>query len=400
VILRDANVTSARPCMRLGAFLSPCRRALPIVQLLTLLLMLASGQLCAQLSDFTRVLDSTRRATKMPAMAAVIVTRDSVLVYDAVGVRRLGDPTAITRDDRFPIGSNTKAVTAGLVGLLVDDGRLTWGATLAELFPELATLMRPEYRDVTLRDLLTHHSGLVRYVQKQFHDADARADRRRAIEWVLTRKPTSSRGVYAYSNANYVVAGAIVERLAGVDYETLVVRRLLAPLGLTDVRFGPAATPGRLDQPWGHAKAGLFGRVHAVAPEDERAKNPRLYGPAGLMTLSMHDWGLWARAVLRAASAGPSPWMAETVAALLTPPVPRDSSAMGWQVISRPAWAGPSGRVLTHNGTNGTFYSLAVLAPEAGFGILVVTNQGGDDAWAAIAGLTNRLRELYTRSEK
>jgi CubicO group peptidase (beta-lactamase class C family) len=67
----------------------------------------------------------------MPAMAAAVVTRDSVVFVDAVGVRKLGDPAPATRDDRFHLGSNTKAPTAGLVGLLVDEGKLAWTAPLA-----------------------------------------------------------------------------------------------------------------------------------------------------------------------------------------------------------------------------------------------------------------------------
>jgi CubicO group peptidase (beta-lactamase class C family) len=344
----------------------------------------------AQGAELTRLLDSTRRATQMPAMAAAIVTRDSIVAYDVVGVRRTGDPTAVTRDDRFHIGSNTKAMTAGLVALLVDEGGLTWATTLAELFPELATRMRPEYRDVTVRDLLTHHSGLVRDASGDFGQGTGRERRERFVGWVLTRPPASPRGTLAYSNANYILAGAIVERLTGESYEQLVVRRLLAPLGLQDVRFGPPRAPGRSDQPSGHI-AGAFGRWRADASEQT---NP-LYAPAGDMNLSVRDWALWARALLRAASGGPSPWKPETVAALLTPPVPADSMAMGWQVLSRP-WARPGGRILVHTGTNRLHFSIAILAPETGFGILVMTNHGGAEGEAAVAGLANRLRAGYT----
>ena len=238
------------------------------------------------------------------------------------------------------------------------EGRLTWTSRLDELFPELAARMRPEYRDVTVRDLLTHHSGLVRDAPGEFGRGTGRERRERFVDWVLTRPPGSRRGTLAYSNANYILAGAIVERLTGERYEELVVRRLLAPLGLTDVRFGPPRAPGRFDQPSGHI-AGAFGRWRADASEQT---NP-LYAPAGDMNLSVRDWALWARAVLRAAAGGPSPWKPETVAELLTPPVPTDSMAMGWLVLSR-AWAQPGGRMLAHTGSNRLHFSIAILAPE------------------------------------
>jgi CubicO group peptidase (beta-lactamase class C family) len=374
---------------------APARRREPAASGVAAFVILASAtglhaQGGIQGAEFTRLLDSTRRATNMPAMAAAIVTRDSVLAYDVVGVRRKGDPATATRGDRFHIGSNTKAMTAGLVALLVDEGRLTWAATLAELFPELATRMRPEYRDVTVRDLLTHHSGLVRDASGDFGRGTAWEQRERFVGWVLTRPPASPRGTLGYSNANYVLAGALVERLAGESYEQLLVRRLLAPLGLKNVRFGPPRAPGRYDQPSGHI-AGAFGRWRADASEQT---NP-LYAPAGDLNLSVHDWALWAQALLRAASGGPSPWKPETLAALLTPPVPADSMAMGWQVLSRP-WARPGGRILAHTGTNRLHFSIAILAPETGFGILVMTNHGGAEGEAAVTGLANRLRAGYT----
>jgi D-alanyl-D-alanine carboxypeptidase len=352
----------------------------------------------AQAPELTRLLDSTRRSPEIPAMAAAIVTRDSVLVYDVRGFRRKGDPTPATRDDRFEIGSNTKAMTAGVIALLVDDGRIAWTTTLAESFPELATHMRPEYRDVTVRDLLTHHSGLVRDASGDFGAGSGRHQRERFVPWVLAQRPATPRGTLAYSNANYILVGAIIERLTGESYEQVVVRRLLAPLGLTTAGFGPPSTPGKVDQPWGHSD-GLLGRWHTVAPDKESSDFPPLYAPAGQLHLSIHDWALWARAVLRAASGGASPWKAETVAALFTPPVSADSMAMGWQVRTR-AWAAPGGRILVHDGSNMRFFSIAVLAPEAGFAVLVMANRGPREGAEASTGLVNRLITEYTRAKK
>jgi CubicO group peptidase (beta-lactamase class C family) len=359
-----------------------------------LMTLVALEALPAQSAEVGRLLDSTVRAAQLPAMAAAIVTRDSILVYEARGVRKKDDPTPVTRDDRFEIGSNTKAVTAGLVGLLVDEGRIAWTTTLAEIFPELATRMRTEYRGVTVRDLLTHHGGLVRDAKGDFGRGTPRAQRERFVPWVLTQRPASPRGTVAYSNAGYILAGAIIERIVGESYEQFVVRRLLAPLGLTTAGFGPPATPGKVDQPWGHSD-GLFGRWHMVAPEQENSDFARLYSPAGQLHLSIHDWALWSRVLLRAASGGPSPWKPETVAALLTPPVPSDSMAMGWQVLTRP-WAKPGGRILVHDGSNMRFFSVAVLAPEGNFGVLVMTNRGPREGAEAGAGLANRLIKAYT----
>jgi CubicO group peptidase (beta-lactamase class C family) len=371
-----------------------CRTRVRAVWTCATLFTLGARALGAQPAEYVRLLDSTRRAASMPAMAAAVFTRDSVIFFDAQGIRRLKDPTPVTRDDRFNIGSNTKAMTAGLVALLVDDGKLTWTATLAELFPEYATRMRPEYRDVTLRDLLTHHGGLVRDASGTFGQTTGRAQRERFAEWVLTQRPASPRGTFAYSNAGYILLGAIVERITGADFETLLVQRLLAPLGLTTVGYGPPATPGTVDQPWGHTDYALRG-LKARPPGDNDSDFAPLYTPAGRVNLSIHDFASWAQTILRASSGGTSPWKAETVREMLTPPVPADSMAMGWWAQTR-AWAGPSRRILVHDGGNKMFFSLALLVPDLDFGVVVAINRGDKTAGAALATLVNRLVDVRT----
>lgn len=359
-----------------------------------MLVAVGARRLDAQAAEYARLLDSTRRATSMPAMAAAVFTRDSVVYFDAKGIRRIGDPTPVTRDDRFNIGSNTKAMTAGLVALLVDEGKLSWTATLAELFPEHATRMRPEYRDVTVRDLVTHHAGLVRDAGGTFGQSTGRAQRERFAEWVVRQRPETRRGTFAYSNAGYILLGAIVERITGTDFETLLVQRLLAPLGLTSVGFGNPATPGRVDQPWGHTDYALRG-LKARDPGDDDSDSPPLYSPAGRVNLSIRDFASWSQTVLRAATGRPSPWTAETARALFTPAVPADSMAMGWWVQSR-AWAGPSRRILFHDGGNKMFLSLAVLAPDLDFGVVVAINRGDKTATTALTTLANRLIDVGT----
>ncbi|MGH7456712.1 MAG: serine hydrolase domain-containing protein, partial [bacterium] len=99
------------------------------------------------------LLDSLRYALDLPALAGAIVTDDSIIEAQAVGCRRYAGPANVTVNDRFHIGSNTKAITAVLLGLLVDEGRVSWTTTLPTIFPEHASSMRSEYRNVTVRDL-------------------------------------------------------------------------------------------------------------------------------------------------------------------------------------------------------------------------------------------------------
>ena len=345
-----------------------------------------------------RILESARESSGVPSLAAAIVTREGLWAVGAVGSRRSDERVPVTVDDLYHLGSDTKAVTAGLLGLLVDEGRLEWSATLAELFPELATTMRREFRTVTLRELLSHQSGLASNAGISFRQSTPRAQRVAYVKWVLGRPPAARRGTFSYSNANYVIAGAIAERLYDAPYETLVVEKLLAPLGVTTAGFGAAGTPGTVDQPWAHRVNDAGRRV--PIPPGPRADNPPVLSPAGRMHMSMPDWALWTRAVLRGAVGLSSPWSVATGRTLVAPAVrinARESYAFGWITTHRP-WAGRTGRVLTHAGSNGLNWAVAWLAPDAGFGVLVASNYGSKAASTAADRVAVRLARFYRRS--
>jgi len=319
---------------------------------------------------FATILDSMRYALDMPALAAAIVTDDSTLELAAVGSRRWGGPANVTVADQFHLGSDTKAFTATLIGVLVDEGRLSWTTTLPEIFPELATTMRPEYRDVTVREILSHSAGLLRDASPTFTRGTPRDQRADLVAWALRQPPIGPRGQYSYSNVGYSVAGAIAERLADGQYEDLLMAKVLQPLGITSAGFGPMGTPGLEDEPLQHTNS------HAPVEPTPDADNPPIYAPAGRLHMAVGDWARFARWIL-ASEAGHQTFLRPETARMLTDsavPVPGVGAyALGWLVLQR-AWAG--GRSLQHNGSNELNYAEIALAPVLRCGILVATNQG------------------------
>src|SRR5215211_6710206 len=95
----------------------------------------------------------------VPGMAGAVVRGGETVAVGVAGVRTRGKPEKIAATDRFHIGSDTKAMTAMLCGILVDEGQLKWDQTLGETFPELKKSMHAQYEGVTLQQLLTHRSG-------------------------------------------------------------------------------------------------------------------------------------------------------------------------------------------------------------------------------------------------
>jgi len=123
------------------------------------LLMWASGAR-AENGDLDTYLETVRTSHALPALAAAVVKDGEVIASGAVGVRALGTDVPVTIDDRFHIGSDTKAMTATLAGMMVDEGRLRWDSTIGEVLGDKVRGMNPTLAAVTLEQLLSHTSGI------------------------------------------------------------------------------------------------------------------------------------------------------------------------------------------------------------------------------------------------
>jgi CubicO group peptidase (beta-lactamase class C family) len=299
----------------------------------------------------------------------VFVINDHRIAGQAVhGVRRLGHQEKVQLADRWHLGSNAKAFTATLIARLVEQKKLSWNTPLEKLLPEHAAGMRPEYRDVTLLDLLSHRSGLSDLSNedplfRSFYD-DARPLSRQRSDWaaaMLSRAPaTKKRSEPKYSNSGYILAGTIAEKATGIPYETLIRREILKPLGLKTATF---KAPGS-GEPFGH----VHGR--AAKPRDS---NPQVIGPAGNLRMSLQDWARFSLDQMAGEKGGGKLLTRESYR-LLHRSQGGTEEALGWGVA--PAFAGRRGPVISHTGSDGNWFAAVALFPDAGDGVLVVANAG------------------------
>ena len=107
-----------------------------------------------------RRIEAIRKKHDLPALAVVVVKDGQICDRAAVGVRKWGDPTPVTTNDVFHIGSCTKSMTATLAAMLIEEGKLRWDTTIAEVFPELKGKMDKQYETVTVEQLLHHRGGV------------------------------------------------------------------------------------------------------------------------------------------------------------------------------------------------------------------------------------------------
>ena len=311
----------------------------------------------------------------IPAMAIIVLDGDRIIESAAAGARVRGGEEQVTLDDSWHLGSCTKAMTATWLAMLVAEGKLTWESELGELLPGLRDGMHPSAREVQLVHLLRHRAGLpagppqklwVELFSYEGTDTQARTEVARALLGSpLAAKPGAR---FLYSNAGYMVAGAVGERAAGASWQQQLRDRLFEPLGMERAGFGPPGDREAVTQPWGHV-----GRGEASRPMFH--DNPSSLGPAGTVHASLRDWAKFVAMHLGVAR-GDALLDPKSLSQLHTPP---DSGpyAHGWAVSER-RWA--QGPILTHNGSNTLWYCGTWLDPAAKFAVLVTCNHGGGAA--------------------
>jgi CubicO group peptidase (beta-lactamase class C family) len=346
----------------------------------------------------------------LPALAAAVVKDGKVVAVGAVGTRRAGEKIPVTVNDRFHLGSDTKAMTSLLAATFVEEGKLRWESTLADVFPELAEKMDSGLRRVTLVQFLSHTSGVpsdndtfANLVEKSMTQ-DGNLDELRywLVKQWSTQPLVSEPGTkWAYANMNYVIAGAMIERVGGKTWDELITERIFTPLGLRTAGLGCQATLGRVDAPLGHVMSGGKLKAMLAGPNGD---NPAIIGPAGIAHMSVLDFARWAGWNAAEGKRGPKLVRPETLKKLHTPvismqiPNPAPGTpisgkyALGWGEVVVD-WAPEP--LLFHGGSNGMNLAQILVDPKRDFAMVLVTNIGGSKAETALRGAL--ARELYAK---
>ena len=328
-------------------------------------------------ADISDRLEPIRQKHSVPALAVAVIQKDRLVALGAVGVRKHASPETVTTADRFHLGSDTKAMTATMLAMLVEQGRLRWDTTLAEAFPDLRETMHPDYRAVTLEQLLQHRGGtpadLTRdglWARLCKREGTPREQRELLAKTVLSWPSAKPPGTeFLYSNAGYAIAGVMAERASGEAWEDLMRQMLFEPLGMASAGFGAPGMPGVIDEPRGHAVGWLLTTPMEPGPA---ADNPPAIGPAGIVHCSLPDWAKFIRAHLRGERGGSGLLKPESFGRLHTPP-PSCDYALCWGVMESAA----EGRCLSHAGSNTMWFVRAWLALDRDYAVLVATNIGG-----------------------
>jgi D-alanyl-D-alanine carboxypeptidase len=342
-----------------------------------------------------QTLAAAREKDHLPAVAALIQIDGKIVAEAALGDRALGHPEVVTINDRWHIGSDTKAFTATMIARLVEQGVMRFEDTLADSFPALAKKMDPAHRDITVTQLLSHTAGLPPLTDdKELPEFTAvlksvdgvKAQRAAIARKYLMMPPASKAGEFKYSNLGFIIAGAIAEARTGKTWEELIREQVFTPLGIHEAGFGAPGTPGKFDQPCGHNE--VKGKLAPLDPAKPEADNPPALGPAGTINITLKDWARFSQDQLDGAHGHGKLLKPDTYRKLHTPLT--TNYALGWGVK-----LGADGvpELLTHDGSNGYWVADVRIMPKHNMIFLVVTNAGNDAANQAIRDIGKPLKE-------
>ncbi|XOV77982.1 MAG: serine hydrolase domain-containing protein [Aestuariibacter sp.] len=320
------------------------------------------------------VIEHYRNKEDLPALAAVLIHDGQIVEIGATGVRASDDTVQVSTNDLWHLGSISKSMTATLAATLVRDGLIRWDSTMAEVFPELVGKMQPAHEDIRLEELLAHTSGLkfdyedIPGIEAYFtDDRNIAIQRYEVLQKMSVFEAPAPRGEYAYSNGGYIIAGAMLERVADSSWETLMQEYVFSPLAMNQAGFGAPDTHGILAQPVGHASDEDGGRWHPVDPTTEViSDNAPIAGPANSVHASLNDMANYLSAHLQGARGEGVPgFLAAEDFTFLHESKSDDQYALGWVV---------NDERLFHDGSNTIWYAFESINIEKNIAIFVATN--------------------------
>jgi CubicO group peptidase (beta-lactamase class C family) len=337
------------------------------------------------------------KAFEVPGIAVAIVKDGKVVFAKGYGVRELGKPQAVDADTLFQIGSNTKAFTAAALAILVDEGKIHWDDKVIQYMPEFQMYDPYVTREFTIRDLLTHRSGLGLGAGDLMFFPESDFSREEVIHSLRYLKPVSSfRSKFDYDNLLYMVAGQVVAKVTSQSWESFVKQRILDPLQMQPCAPSYELIEDRSDVATPHAV--IEGKLTAIRVESLNA-----VGPAGSINCSVSRMSQWLITQLNAGT-GPQGqkifsaersadmWSINTIRPLNPALAELNHSnfagyGLGWGIQDQFGHK----RVSHTGGVAGTVTWVSMI-PDLKLGVLVFTNQQNGFAMEAIG---NQILDSY-----
>lgn len=341
-------------------------------------------------------IEKVLEAFHVPGLSIAVVKDGRVVLTKGYGVRKTGSGLPVDAHTLFPIASNSKAFTATALGILAERGKLQWEDRVIDHLPWFRLSDPYVTREITIKDLLVHNSGLAPYAGDLLQFPVTTFTRGEIVEKIRHLPLANSfRSAYAYDNVLYLVAGEVIKAVSGLEWEDFIRQEILGPVGMSETlhRFS-------LFQEQSNAAASHIpdskGNISVLETFFEEGMSDKS-NPAGGIVSNAADMAKWMQLQLDSGKTG-------TGKALFQPA----TTALLWQGVNPmpelnvPAWIAPARtslnayalgfrvymnrgtKVVTHGGKLDGFVSCVMMFPEINLGITVLTNQESSNAYYAI----------------
>lgn len=350
-----------------------------------------------KLAEIDAYAEKARADWNSPGLAIAIVKDDKVVFAKGYGVRTLGKPEKVDENTLFAIASNTKAFTTAALAILVDEKKLGWNDKVAKYLPEFEMYDPYVTRELTVRDLVTHRSGLDTFSgDLLWYETTYSTDE--ILRRVRFLKPVSSfRSAYGYQNLMFTAAGRIVEKVSGKTWSEFVRERILKPLDMKRTTTSVKDLKSNYATPHNESGGALRTLHHG---------NVDGAMPAAGLNSSVKELANWMRLQLgRGTFEGKQIFTKERSAEMWSAIMPLgvnpfpakeaptklfSAVGMGWFVRD---YRGR--KMVSHTGGLDGMLSQTMLLPEENLGLVVLTNSESN----AFAVLPNKIVDVFLEVE-
>jgi CubicO group peptidase (beta-lactamase class C family) len=239
------------------------------------------------LDGLDEFITQTMKDWKVPGLALAVIQGDKVTLIKGYGYRDMEKQLPVTPNTLFAIGSITKSFTVTTLGMEMDEGKVDWDKPVRDYFPTFKMYTPELSEQMTIRDLITHRSGLPRHDFVWYTSDFSREDLLSRLQYLEPSKPL--RTTFQYNNIMFMTAGYIAGQLNGTGWEDAITRRVFKPLEMTGTNFSELETQNSADFGQPYRKGSDLKAELKRIPFDAQCPNRCAMGPAGEINSNVTD---------------------------------------------------------------------------------------------------------------
>ncbi|HXB45335.1 MAG TPA: serine hydrolase [Puia sp.] len=342
--------------------------------------------------------ERSMKAFDVPGIAVAVIKDGKVIHSKGYGVRSLNTLQQVDENTLFGIASNSKAFTAAALGMLVDEGKIKWEDKVRDYIPEFKLYSPYVTEEFTIKDLLTHRSGLGLGAGDLMFFPDSSDFVLKDIIYNLRflKAVSGFRTKYDYDNNLYIVAGEVIARVSGESWDDFIEERIMKPIGMTHSGASFDRLKDKSDVIDGHAP--VDGKVQVIARSSLKVGHS-----AGGINSSIADLSKWVMLQLANGKYGDGltkqlfseavheeMWTPQTIIPVHSPGPYNThfaSYGLGFGISDVKGY-----KQISHTGGLEGMVTQITMIPELNLGIIVLTNQQEGGAFSSI---TNQIKDAY-----